>query len=242
MTFNNVISRIMAIALAHKQVRNFYSGLVQDFTTDHTTRYPSVFLERTGGNISTDGAATTLRFRMHIMDLVHVSQDSKQNELDVQSDMISIAMDIIAQMNSGNYQDWRLSIENNLELVVEESGDMYAGVIIDFSLRIIFTQDLCQIPSDLIIIIPPDVDMKLVYDVKYVADGNEGSTLTTEGVSPMIPEINGKKILLITREYAPIYKVSALPNQTEFTWNDVIIGLGLPTIAGERFLFLYRTY
>lgn len=236
MTLNNVINRIKQIALAHKQVRNFQHGLVSDFINDHKTKYPSVFLQDNGGSIGTTGKlATTLAFRMFIVDLVHVSQDTKDNELDVHSDVISIAMDIITQINSGDYQDWALSTDNNLTLVVEEQSDMFAGCIIDFTIRIMFKQDRCQIPSDLNI---TDTDMKYVFDVKYVATGNEGNTLT----SVAIPEIAGKKILLITRESTPIYKVSSNPDTAEYTWNDTDIGLGAVANPGERFLILYRNY
>jgi hypothetical protein len=238
MTLNNVISRIKQIALSHKQVRNWKYGLVSDFLNDHTTKYPSVFLQDNGGKISTtNGQATTLSFRMFIMDLVHVSEDTKDNEQDVHSDVISIAMDLITQMNMGDYQDWALSDDNNLTLVVEEQGDMFAGCIIDFSLRIMFKQDRCQIPSDLTIV--TDDDMKNVYDVEYIANGTEGNTIDT---SVKIPEITGKKILLITRESAPIYKVSSNPDPAEFVWNNTILTLGTVTAPNERFLILYRTY
>lgn len=242
MTLNNILNRVKAIALAHKQVRNFYKGLPTDFLTDKKTKYPSVFLQDNGGIISTTGKVATLNYRMFILDLVHVAKDARANEDDILSDMVSIGMDIIAQMNAAQYNDWRLSANNNLQLVVENENDMIAGCIIDFSISLMFTQDLCAVPSDLIIVTPPDEDMKLVYDVKYVATGAEGITLTSGGGTPNIPEINGKKILLITREFAPMYKVSSAPTNTEFTWDNTNIGLGMSTIAGERFLILYRTY
>ncbi len=242
MTLNNVVNRIKQIAQAHKQVRNFQQGLVSDFLTDHTTKYPSVFLQDNGGNISTSGHATTLAYRMFIMDLVHVSEGSKQNEQDVQSDMVSIAMDLIAQMNDGNYSDWKISTDNNLQLVVENENDLHAGCIVDFSVSIMFSQDRCQVPSDLVVDIENDTSMKTVFDVKYIASGSEGNALTSSGATPNIPEINGKKILFITREQSPIYKVSSSPDSAEYTWNDTDIILGTVTNPGERFLILYRNY
>lgn len=242
MTLNNVVNRIKQIALAHKQVRNFQQGLVQDFLTDHKTKYPSVFLQDNGGKISISGSATVLSYRMFLMDLVHVSEDSKQNEQDVQSDMVSIAIDLIAQMNNPNYDDWHISTDNNLQLVREEENDLYAGCIVDFSVSIMFTQDRCQVPSDLVIDITNDTSMKSLFDKIYIATGNEGNTLTTDGATPNIPEINGKKILLITREQSPIYKVSNSPDSTEYTWDDTNVILGTVTNPGERFLILYRNY
>lgn len=235
MTLNNVINRIKSLALGHKQVRSFYQGLVTDFLADKTTKYPAVFLQDNGGKISLAGHATTLSYRLFLMDLVHVSEDSKQNEQDVQSDMVSIAMDLLAQMNNGTYSDWIVSPDNNLQLVVENDNDMHAGCIVDISIRIMYEQNICQIPTDITNYTPTDESMKFLYDTEYVATGNEGFTLS-------IPEIVGKKILLITRGSAVIYKVSSAPSSSEFMWDDTIISLGTATNTNERFLILYRNY
>lgn len=247
MTFNAVIRRIRLLALAHKQIRTFKRGLAADFLTDHTTKYPAVFLQDSAGTINTSSHSTTLNFRMFFVDLVHVSEETKENEQDVLSDMISIAMDLLAQMNAGGFSDWRMSTNNTLQLLVEGDGDMYAGCYVDFSLSIMFKQNVCVIPTEIFTYDPDggdgssgtggsgSGDLKLVYDLKYVATGEEGSTLS-------IPTIEGKKVLFVTRESAPIYKVSSAPSSAEFMWNDVTVTLGANTTPGERFLFLYRNY
>lgn len=235
MTLNQVIKRIELLALGHKQIRSFKKGLVSDFFADKTSLYPAVCLQDLGGNISLTGHATTLNFRMFILDLVHVSQDTKINETEVLSDTVSIAMDLLAQMNNGNYDDWKISADNSLQLVVEAENDMPAGCVIDFTVAIIYEQNICQIPTDITDFTPTDNDMKFVYDEKYVATGGEGLTLS-------VPAIVGKKVLFITRESAPIYKVSNSPTSSEYTWNDTVIGLGAATTPNERFLILYRNY
>ena len=235
MTLNQVIQRIRNLALAHNQVRSFYQGLVSDFLVDKTTKYPAVFLQDNGGNISLSGRATKLSYRIFLLDLVHVSEDSKQNEQDVQSDMVSIAMDLFAQMNYGAYDDWKISADNNLQLVVENDNDLVAGCVLDFSVSIMYNQNVCQVPTDVLNYIPTENNMKFIYDIEYVAAGSEGTTLS-------IPDIIGKKILLITRGSAVIYKVSSSPSSSEYTWNDTIIGLGAATNTNERFLILYRNY
>lgn len=235
MTLNQVITRIRNLALAHNQVRSFYQGLVSDFLTDKTTKYPAVFLQDNGGTISLSGHSTKLSYRMFLLDLVHVSEDSKQNEQDVQSDMVSIAMDLFAQMNYGAYDDWKISADNNLQLVVENDNDLVAGCVLDFSISIMYSQNICQVPTDILNYIPTENDMKFLYDIEYIATGSEGTTLS-------IPDIEGKKILLITRGSAVIYKVSSSPSSSEYTWNDTIIGLGAATNTNERFLILYRNY
>jgi hypothetical protein len=232
MTLNQVVRRIKQLALAHKQIRDFREGLVTDWFADQTAKYPAVLLQDNGGSISTDGHATTLNYRVFFADLVHVSEDAKDNRLDVQSDMLSIAMDLVAQMNSGIFDEWYFSKENPLSFFDEGENDLYAGCYVDFSIRIVFAQDTCQIPTELIPGSPTDTDMK-VYDVTYNAPADV-STLT-------IPEIKGKKILMIIRESSVIFPVSNLPGSTEYTFDGTDIGLGVQVNGtGERFLILYR--
>lgn len=235
MTLNQVLKRIESLTLAHKQVRTFKQGLVTDFFTDKTTKYPAVCLQDNGGSISLSGHATTLSYRMFLLDMIHVSEDSKQNEQDVQSDMVSIAQDLLAQMNYPGFDDWAISTDNQLQLLVEQENDLIAGCYFDFSVRIMYQQNVCQVPTSITDYTPTDDSMKYVYDVKYIATGTEGITLA-------IPELAGKKILLVTRGNTVIYKASSAPASNEFTWDDVNISLGANTTPNEPFLILYRNY
>lgn len=236
MTLNQVIKRVEQLSLGHRQVRSFRKGLLGDLFADKTAKYPAVCLQDLGGSISLTGHATTLNYKLFVLDLVNVSEGTADNEQDVESDMVSIAMDLLAQFNNGLYDDWRISTDNALELVAEHENDMVSGCVIDLSIRIMFQQNICQIPTEITDYIPTDNDMKFVYDIKYVATGSEGTTLS-------IPQIVGKKILFITRESSPIYKVSNSPTGSEYIWNDTVVTLGAPVAnPGERFLILYRNY
>jgi hypothetical protein len=233
MTLNQVIARIKKLSLGHKLVRSFRKGMLQDLFADKTALYPVVCLQDNGGNISLGGHQATLNYRLFVLDLVHVSADTKTNEDDVLSDTLSILMDLIAQMNNGNYDDWKLSSDNSVQFLVENENDMQAGVVLDLTISFIYSQNVCQVPTDIEDYTTTDPDMKFLYDEQYVATGNEGRTLT-------IPMVAGKKILYITRGGAIIYKVSNDPASSEYTWNYTDIGLGADTITGERFLILYR--
>lgn len=235
MSYNQILQRIIAIATAHRQIRNCYKGLVTDFLTDRKTLYPSAFLQDNGnGNISVGGKDTAFPFRIFILDLVNLSEDTKVNEQDVMSDCMLIAIDLIAQISSFNYTDWRISAENPTQFVVEDENDFIAGVMVDFTIKVIFNKDKCQIPSSGM---PVYIDQqtKYVNDMNYIATGAEGKILN-------IPAIVGKKILLITRESLVQYEVSNNPASTEFIWDGNKITLGLETNQGERYLILYRNY
>lgn len=148
MTLNAIIKRIQSIALAHKQVRSFYKGLASDFLTDHTREYPAVLLQDSGGTVNLKNREVVLTYKLFVVDLVHVSEDTKANEQDAHSDMISVALDILAQMNHPGYQDWRISASNNLQLVVEEDNDMYAGCALSISISTMYTQNVCAAPTN----------------------------------------------------------------------------------------------
>lgn len=237
MTFNQIIKRIEGICLAHNQVSNFYYGMPTDFLNDKKTLFASCFLQDNPGVLDMPGKTDTIGFKLFALDLVHVSQDSKSNELDVLSDMRSIIKDIIAEINHSSYTDWKVSSSNTITLVREQFNDLVAGSVIDFSILQPYDQDVCAVPTSALPepgIINTD-NMKPIYDNAYTATGSEGSTLS-------IPELVGKKILLIIRGSFPIHKVLSSPGSSEYTWNDTDINLGAVTVTNERFLILYRNY
>ncbi len=236
MTLNQVIRRLELICVAHKQVRNFYYGLPTDFLTEKTTRYASAFLQDTPGSLELGTKTQLFGFKLFLLDLVHVSEGTKQNERDVQSDMLSVIKDLAAEFNHSSYTDWKLSLSNPVTLVSEGFDDMVAGATIDISISTPYEQDVCAVPTEPLPGVINTDDMKLVYDEIYVATGSEGTTLS-------IPAIIGKKVLMIIRANNPIHKVSNLPEPDQYTWNNTSVGLGTPTsVPGERFLILYRNY
>lgn len=238
-----MLARIRTVTGAHKQIRSFRVGLVTDFFADRTTKYPAACLQYSVGSIG--GSAKQISFRLFIVDLVNVSDDTKSNEDDVFSDTLEIIMDLVAELSQPAFNDWIFSVTSNVQSVSENDNDLNAGWYIDFSVRVPFTRNICAVPSDLFIIpgsgsTAPGIspDMK-VYDKEYIASGSEGTTIDT---SVLIPDVTGKKILVIIREGETIYKVSSAPDSVEYTWDNTTLVLGKATTPGERFLILYRNY
>jgi hypothetical protein len=236
MTLNQIVQRVRTLALAHKQIRRFVVGLEGDHFVDHTAKYPACCLEYNAGSISITEGRVTVNFRILLLDLVHVAADTKENQDDVLSDMLSVLMDLVAEMRNSSFSDWRLSADNTISgVVLEHEGDMCAGWYLEFTVSAPFKQNLCEVPTTEIDFTPIDTDMKLIYDLAYVTSGTEGSTIT-------IPGIVGKKVALVIRENAPLHKVSSSPDEAEYIWNDLVLTLGAPVTPGERFLILYRNY
>lgn len=235
LTLNQILGRIKSIVTAHKMVRQYdVQGVEQEFNNEHTALYPSVNVLVQPGNISASLKTTTFGFVIDFEDLVNVSTDTKTNEWDVVSDMASIAEDIMAQLNNPAYSDWTVSKENQLQPFFDNDNDRAAGVRLTISISSMYTADRCQVPSETVLINENETNVK-VYDLEYIADGTEGSTLN-------ITALLGKKIILITREMSTLHKVSNAPDSAQYTWNDTLIMLGAVTNSGERFLILYRNY
>jgi hypothetical protein len=148
-SLNTIISRVRTISLAHKQVRKFYYGAEPDFLTDKTTQYAAVFLQiPPNAVIDVSGSMTSITFRMFCMDLVHVASDTKSNELDVQSDMLQVLSDLIAEINHSEHPDWKISNQNNVQFLYENGEDMAAGVVADITISFPYTKDTCAVPTD----------------------------------------------------------------------------------------------
>lgn len=249
MTYNQVISRLRILALSHRQINDFFAGDVLDFLNEEQT-YPACVVSNRPFTIDAANKVFTLGFRIYLIDLVDISTNARRNEPEVVSDMLSVMADLKAMIGSPQFDDWTLNDLNQGEILTEQLEDYVAGPYMDIDISIDFLSDTCQVPSDEIII-PNTDDMKYVYDVTYIASGDEGSELDTSAISEL-GVLTGKRILLVTREYSVLYKAQAPASiqSTEYAWDNNtntdnrlrVVELGLPTLPGERFHFLYRSY
>jgi len=147
LTLNQIVRRIQKLALNHKQIRNFYFGSVTDFLNDKTTKYASAFLQDQPGVIDPTGKTVTYLFKMYFLDLEHVSEETGANTLDVQSDMLQVATDIVAEIDFHGFIDWMVSTAANFVLVREEFDDFVAGVAIDLTIQVPYDKDICAVPN-----------------------------------------------------------------------------------------------
>jgi len=146
LTFNQILQRIRQVTLSHNQVRNYYYGKPTDFLTDKTTQYVSVFLQDDGGSLNISSKIRTNKFKLFVLDLVNVSDDTLLNSQDVQSDCLAIAEDLIALLDDDAFSDWALLSDNNFEFLFEEFADMVGGVVVDITIRTPYTKDRCSVP------------------------------------------------------------------------------------------------
>lgn len=147
MTLNQVVKRIKTIALAHLQIKRCEYGEVEDILTDKKDQYALLWFTDNGAAIYNAGKTSTFNFRFFFLDLVNVASDTEDNQLDVQSDMFSVAEDIFAKINNSTYTDWRIDGISPGQILFDTENDVVSGVVFDVAISTIYTQDICAIPS-----------------------------------------------------------------------------------------------
>ncbi len=79
-----------------------------------------------------------------------MSIDSKANELEVKSDLLSIAEDMMAAFDYPVYRlDWDFAEEASIEFLDEDLEDMLSAVLMTLDIKKRFDSNRCQIPTTL---------------------------------------------------------------------------------------------
>lgn len=142
-TLNQINQNLAEIASKHLQIEAYQFGF------DATDFYTSGVVECTqmwASPISIEIGVSTLKptIRVWILDAVKRGQI---NETEVQSDMGLIAMDIIAQLRNPLYGwDYERNQTNVLTYFSEKSPYKWTGVYFDFTVKLLYPSDRCQIP------------------------------------------------------------------------------------------------
>lgn len=221
LTLNQVISRIRTLALSHSQINSFYFGEVPEFNTGNLD-YPACFLEQQPGSISRTERQQRFNFRVYLVDLVKVSDDTEGNETEVLSDMSGVAADLMAMMFSFEYAaDWMIVEVAPVVPVTESLEDMVAGVVMEVGVLVDFLADRCKVPST-DVTFEEDFDMARTRLLPYEGTGLEGDSFTVTGLA-------GKNVIAAFR--ATDYKrvITTVPTDTD---RIMVTGIDLGTYKG----------
>jgi hypothetical protein len=149
-TLKQVVERISKLALSHKQINNFYNGRFDQFLDGKDIVYPSCFLElnENGSSMSTIDRSINYNFRIYLFDLISISNNSLLNEWEVKSDMMSVALDIIAMLNYHGFEhSWSISSEYGISIKDYQLQDLVGGISFSFNISTRYDANLCYIPS-----------------------------------------------------------------------------------------------
>jgi hypothetical protein len=243
MTLNQVIQKLEQLALSHKQLNHFFFGEVVEWLANGDIRYPACCVEINPSTISKDDHQTIYSFEIWFLDLVNVDMEANENEVEVMSDLTSIAEDYIAMLNFSQYQDfWTIGSTYQLEYYREKFEDLTIAVRFTCTIGVDNTTDRCQVPATGVTFesgseYPPQIQIQenTVYTYTYPATGAEGYTLS-------IATLVNQDILLVFVGDKRLTSVSSSPAVNEYIYNAALglFTFGVELQNGQIVQILYR--
>lgn len=243
MTLNQVIQKLEELALSHKQVNHFFFGEIVEWLANGDIKYPACCVEINPSTISKDDHQTIFNFEIWFLDLVNVDIQAQENEIEVMSDLTSIAEDYIAMLNFSQYQDmWTIGSSYQLEYFREKFEDLTIAVRFKCTIGVDNTTDRCQVPADGVTFesgteYPPQIQIQenTVYTYTYTADGSEGDELSAANV------VN-KEVLLVFVGDKRLNMVASGPDVNEYVYDDALglFTFGVDLQDGQIVQILYR--
>lgn len=150
LTLNQVVKRIETIATRHRQINQFLMGDAVDFLTFGDLTYPCVVCDVGDGVIDRDNRSSLYNIKLMICDLADVSMNSRKNELEVMSDLTSIAQDIIAMMNYSGYDTtWSIGSPISTQYLVEKFDDVVIALDMTIPITVRYDANRCWVPTTL---------------------------------------------------------------------------------------------
>jgi hypothetical protein len=156
MTLNETIRLIKTIAKSHKLVRHFFFGDISDWMSNESLLFPSVRLEITAFRNLPSGVE--LDCSMMLCDLVHMTPEDVNddtltaNDIEVQSDMLQVANDIVAVIDNPEIEAWQLRGVAQGEIFgaysFRENDHGAAGCTLTFTLFLPRGRNYCEVPID----------------------------------------------------------------------------------------------
>lgn len=141
MTINQLVKSIKELAEGHRQIETVHYGSLLEIFGKADIMYPVFAMDLIGTQISRNQMSVSMNF--FFLDRI---LPERTNELEVFSDQLQIAGDIIAQLRS---QSFDFSIQDNIRanFVTDTTPDMLAGVSITISIDIDYLASRCDVPS-----------------------------------------------------------------------------------------------
>ena len=146
-TLNQILNRCEALALSHDQVNSYVLGRFDRFLDGADIVYPAVFADfgRTGRISLTDRLAS-YDVNFHFFDLMDISANALNNEFEVKSDMIQVAIDFAAMLLSNSFK-WIIGSSFDIQIKDYQLQDLTAGVTLKATISSWYDANKCQVPS-----------------------------------------------------------------------------------------------
>lgn len=144
MTLKQVIDIIQRLGEAHEMIETTWNGAVMDRLALSDVKYPLFTFDTTTARI--DAGSLRIDFQMFFIDRLVADME---NEREVQSEMLSIAQDIIAQLQYPGF-DFSVPTGSDVTFITDETPDLLAGVTARVVIDVPYAANRCQVPTDFI--------------------------------------------------------------------------------------------
>lgn len=143
MTLNQIVKLFEKFAADHLQINDFGHGSLSEIAASKDQKYPLMWLYFDTSTYRPN--VMEYPFQVILMDLIFEAKN--KNELEVQSDMLQVAQDLIAEFRDN--PDYVISIPNDVAInfFTDRFTDLVAGVTINLTIRDPKPLDRCVIPK-----------------------------------------------------------------------------------------------
>ena len=144
-TLNQIIKNLELVAQGHEQIQTYKHGKIGDFLDERlNVEYPAFFSECNTFRIGNKEVG--YNFSFYFLDKIKEDLD---NETEVQSDIVLVAADVVAQIRNNPDYGFRIAVEGGFsgELFTEALTDNLAGSKLDVTILVDFGFDRCSIPG-----------------------------------------------------------------------------------------------
>lgn len=143
MTLNNLINLLKKYSQSHLQINDFGAGDLSDLAASKDVKLPIMWVSYGTGRYSQNQMIYNLSF--FFADQIF---DDKRNELEVQSDMLLIALDTFAYLRDNPDFNFQVDADATIDFFTERFGELTSGCAMSFTLRDPKPLDRCVIPFD----------------------------------------------------------------------------------------------
>lgn len=143
MTLYQIVNSLKTIALSHENINTFGEGNIYDYVDNGgEINYPVSWLMQLSHIYQSN--VMTYKFQFIFADLL---LEDKSNRLQLQSDQMQVAHDIISKIKLDNTITFNITDTIPFETFEERFDDFAAGVVITFDIVDPYPYDYCSIPT-----------------------------------------------------------------------------------------------
>ena len=207
LTLKQITTRLESLAKAHRQINTVFIGDLDDFlsTNNADAIYPAcVITVMNDSTVDVANMAFKYSFRIQFFDLLNVAKDSQLNELELQSDLASIAGDFIAMLNYNEYlHSWQVPDTYTLKIASYQLQDVCVGCYFDLPISAFYLTDRCQVPTDGVTFEADKRQQIIVNDVVVMTENNTNKInninyVAIDNVSTLLlPELINREIIML---------------------------------------------